>query len=100
MVRMSAVYYLRGIVLTVSRVACTTKLQQWDILMDLAKAEGNLDLQLDCAWRITDWSAEKEWLTGTVMSLGDRKFHLRPSAFLTILQNWVPDKKYLKRFLC
>jgi transformation/transcription domain-associated protein len=48
-------------------------MQQWDILMDLSKAEGNVEQQLECAWRITDWSAEKDWIQDTVMLITDRK---------------------------
>ena len=33
------------------------KLQQWDVLYDLAKAEGTVpELILESAWRIRDWA--------------------------------------------
>ncbi|KAM0751100.1 hypothetical protein T439DRAFT_380110 [Meredithblackwellia eburnea MCA 4105] len=36
------------------------KLQQWDVLSDLAKNEGNKELLLECAWRLSDWSSDRE----------------------------------------
>ncbi|KAF8339104.1 FAT-domain-containing protein [Cantharellus anzutake] len=33
------------------------KLQQWETLKELATAEGNHDLVLECAWRLSDWTA-------------------------------------------
>lgn len=30
--------------------------------MDLAKHDDNVDLQLECSWRVSDWNAEKETL--------------------------------------
>ena len=33
------------------------KLQQWDLLYDLARAENNTELMLESAWRIKDWTA-------------------------------------------
>ena len=37
----------------------TEKLQQWEVLYELARADNNNDLMLQSAWRIKDWS-EKE----------------------------------------
>ncbi|KAN0059794.1 transcription-associated protein 1 [Thecaphora frezii] len=48
---------------------CASKLQQWDILTDLAKAEGNNDLLLECAWRLFDWTTEREVLETALESL-------------------------------
>ncbi|EPQ29591.1 uncharacterized protein PFL1_02810 [Pseudozyma flocculosa PF-1] len=48
---------------------CASKLQQWDILTDLAKAEGNNDLLLECAWRLFDWTTEREILETALESL-------------------------------
>lgn len=50
-------------------VICAQKLQQWDILTDLAKLEGNNDLLLECAWRLSDWSTEREILEQALDSL-------------------------------
>ncbi|KAI9104837.1 hypothetical protein DFS34DRAFT_691063 [Phlyctochytrium arcticum] len=38
------------------------RLQQWDLLTDLSKQESNAELFLECAWRLSDWSAERESL--------------------------------------
>lgn len=32
------------------------KLQQWDVLYDLARAENNYELMLESAWRVKDWT--------------------------------------------
>lgn len=50
-------------------VLCAQKLQQWDILTDLAKLEGNNDLLLECAWRLSDWASEREILEQALDSL-------------------------------
>ncbi|CBQ69344.1 related to TRA1-component of the Ada-Spt transcriptional regulatory complex [Sporisorium reilianum SRZ2] len=50
-------------------VFCAQKLQQWDILTDLAKMEGDNDLLLECAWRLYDWNAECETLEQALESL-------------------------------
>ncbi|KAK9475364.1 uncharacterized protein V1510DRAFT_427714 [Dipodascopsis tothii] len=47
------------------------KLQQWEILSELAKHEGFTDLLLECAWRMADWIAEKEPLEQSIKSLMD-----------------------------
>ncbi|OBZ88491.1 Transcription-associated protein 1 [Choanephora cucurbitarum] len=43
-------------------IMCTQKLQQWDVLSDLAKHDNNTSLLLECAWRLSDWTAERELL--------------------------------------
>ncbi len=50
-------------------VFCAQKLQQWDILTDLAKMEGDNDLLLECAWRLYDWTTERETLEQALESL-------------------------------
>ncbi|PWN24918.1 hypothetical protein BDZ90DRAFT_281903 [Jaminaea rosea] len=50
-------------------VICAQKLQQWEILTDLAKLEGNHDLLLECAWRLSDWLQEKDYLEQALDSL-------------------------------
>ena len=42
-------------------ITATEKMQQWDILFDLARADGNGELLLEAAWRCKDW-AEKDQL--------------------------------------
>ena len=37
-------------------ILATEKLQQWDILYDLARNDGNHELLLEAAWRNKDWS--------------------------------------------
>ncbi|QSL64955.1 hypothetical protein MERGE_002259 [Pneumocystis wakefieldiae] len=50
---------------------CAQKLQQWDILTDLAKQESYSDLLLECAWRVTDWTSNREALEASIKSLMD-----------------------------
>lgn len=50
---------------------CSQKLQQWEILTDLAKHESNPDLLLECAWRLSDWSSERELLETSISSVVD-----------------------------
>lgn len=48
------------------------KLQQWDILTDLAKAENNNDLLLECAWRLSDWgSMDRDMIDTTLAAVSD-----------------------------
>lgn len=50
-------------------VICTQKLQQWDILAELAKHENFTDLLLECGWRVADWSADKDALESSIKTL-------------------------------
>lgn len=50
-------------------VICAQHLQQWDILTDLAKLEGDTDLLLECAWRLSDWASEREVLEQALESV-------------------------------
>jgi transformation/transcription domain-associated protein len=50
-------------------IGSTQRLQQWDILCDLAKHESDPELLLECAWRLSDWSADKDSLTTTLQSI-------------------------------
>lgn len=43
-------------------ILAAEKLQQWEILEELAKSEGNQDLLLECRWRNPDWTANQEVL--------------------------------------
>lgn len=48
------------------------KLQQWDVLTDLARAENNHDLLLECAWRLSDWgSVDRETIESTLAAVSD-----------------------------
>ena len=76
-------------------VLSALELQQWDVLTDLAKLEGNEDLALECAWRLSDWSAERETLEKSLDSL---QVHGTPrrkvfEAYLALLRSQAaPDK--------
>ncbi len=50
-------------------VLCAQKLQQWDLLTELAKLEGDHDMLLECAWRLSDWTVEREILEQALESL-------------------------------
>lgn len=52
-------------------ILCAEKLQQWDILTELAKHEGFSDLLLECGWRVADWNADRDTLDQTVKSVMD-----------------------------
>lgn len=52
-------------------VICTQKLQQWDILAELAKHENFTDLLLECGWRVADWSADKDALESSIKNVMD-----------------------------
>jgi transformation/transcription domain-associated protein len=41
---------------------CAMRLQQWDVLSELSKNEGNCDVMAECAWRNVDWGAEKDMI--------------------------------------
>ncbi|TFK56003.1 FAT-domain-containing protein [Heliocybe sulcata] len=47
------------------------KLQQWDVLSELARTEGNVELQLESAWRIKNWADERASLEDLVNILPD-----------------------------
>ena len=50
-------------------IVCAQRLQQWDILTDLARSESDASLTLECAWRLSDWQSERELLVTNVNSL-------------------------------
>ncbi|KAG1474893.1 hypothetical protein G6F56_000065 [Rhizopus delemar] len=52
-------------------VNCTQKLQQWDVLSDLAKVDNNSNLLLECAWRLSDWTADRESLEQSLQQTFD-----------------------------
>ncbi|KAJ3029169.1 UNVERIFIED_CONTAM: hypothetical protein HDU68_012852 [Siphonaria sp. JEL0065] len=50
-------------------VTCAKKLQQWDILIDLSKHEGNTEMLLESAWRLSDWNQERDSLQLSLKAL-------------------------------
>lgn len=52
-------------------VLTAQKLQQWDILFDLARAEENPDLLLESAWRHLDWNTDKETIERALNAVSD-----------------------------
>lgn len=52
-------------------ILCAEKLQHWDILTDLARHEGFLDLLLECGWRVADWNNDRDTLEQTVKNVMD-----------------------------
>ncbi|KAG8954779.1 hypothetical protein FRC03_011404 [Tulasnella sp. 419] len=52
-------------------ILAAQKLQQWDILMEFARQEDNPDLLLECAWRNSDWSADRESIERTLSNLAE-----------------------------
>jgi transformation/transcription domain-associated protein len=50
-------------------ILAAEKLQQWDILQELAKAEGNQELMLESAWRTTQWVDQKDTLEEQISQL-------------------------------
>lgn len=69
-------------------VLCAEKLQQWDILIELAKYEGDNDMLLECAWRLNDWFADQTLLDQALESLAVSATPRRKvfEAFLTLLK--------------
>ncbi|CAG8494689.1 11619_t:CDS:10, partial [Ambispora leptoticha] len=51
---------------------CSKKLQQWEVLTDFAKNEENTELLLECAWRLSDWTEERDLLDQAINSLSDK----------------------------
>ncbi|KAI0921097.1 hypothetical protein AcW2_006184 [Taiwanofungus camphoratus] len=47
------------------------KLQQWDILYELARGENNHELMLESAWRIKDWAQSRDDLEHQISQLPD-----------------------------
>ncbi|KAJ3344480.1 hypothetical protein HDU83_005150 [Entophlyctis luteolus] len=86
-------------------INCAKKLQQWDILTDLAKHEGNTSLFLESAWRLSDWNAEKDTLQLTVKAAQENNSPRQKlfEAFLALLKvqeagatSGVPDRTEFK----
>lgn len=52
-------------------ILCAQKLQQWEILTELAKHETFTDLLLECGWRVADWGDDKEPLEQSIKLVMD-----------------------------
>lgn len=51
-------------------IRCAQKLQQWELLSEIANKENYSDLLLECAWRISDWTnTDRDMLESHVNSL-------------------------------
>ncbi|CEQ40122.1 SPOSA6832_01706, partial [Sporobolomyces salmonicolor] len=50
-------------------IVAAQKLQQWDVLSDMAKNEGNKELLLECAWRLADWNQERPMIEAAIESM-------------------------------
>ncbi|GAA5864979.1 hypothetical protein JCM8547_004259 [Rhodosporidiobolus lusitaniae] len=50
-------------------IVTAQKLQQWDVLNDMAKAEGNKELLLECAWRLADWNTERPMIENALETM-------------------------------
>ena len=76
-------------------VLSALELQQWDILADLAKLEGNEDLALECAWRLADWTTDRESLERSVESLAGTGTPRRKvfEAYLALLKSQAQPEK-------
>lgn len=76
-------------------IMCTQKLQQWEILVDLAKHDSNTDLLLECAWRLSDWTAERELLEQTIQQLSDSPTPRRKvfEAFMALVKSQANNDK-------
>jgi len=76
-------------------ILCAQKLQQWDILTDLAKHEGDTNLLLECAWRVSDWDSESEFLQKAINVYSDVPLARRKifEAFLLLNQSTEKNNK-------
>ncbi|KAI9486745.1 MAG: hypothetical protein EXX96DRAFT_53394 [Benjaminiella poitrasii] len=76
-------------------IACSQKLQQWDILIDLAKHDNNTSLLLDCAWRLSNWAAEREVLEQAISQVsGTPTSRLKAmEAFLILIKSQLTDDR-------
>ncbi|GJE84852.1 phosphatidylinositol kinase family protein [Phanerochaete sordida] len=65
------------------------KLQHWDTLQELARGEGNAELQLESAWRIRDWYEQKDSIEELIKELPDVATPRRLvfEAFMSLLKN-------------
>ncbi|KAJ1966774.1 transcription-associated protein 1 [Dispira parvispora] len=80
-------------------IRATEQLQQWDILMDLAKHDSNHDLQVECAWRLWDWANDTPQVSHILQACPDQESprHLLYKSFLTLTRGQ-KDKKIADEF--
>ncbi|KAJ3709894.1 hypothetical protein C8R42DRAFT_729731 [Lentinula raphanica] len=71
------------------------KLQQWELLYELGRIEGNYDLILESAWRVEDWLENQEALEDHIAQLPKAPTPHRQvfKAFLALLKLPSPLKK-------
>lgn len=79
-------------------ISCSQKLQQWDILVDLSKHDGNTNLLLDCAWRLSDWAADRESLEQSVAQISDTPTPRLKAmeAFLALIKSQTTDDRLVE----
>lgn len=79
-------------------ISCSQKLQQWDILVDLSKHDGNTNLLLDCAWRLSDWAADRESLEQSVAQISDTPTPRQKAmeAFLALIKSQTTDDRLVE----
>lgn len=65
------------------------KLQQWETLQELSRSESNIELQLECAWRIKDWHEQKDTIDDMIKELPEVATPRRLvfEAFISLLRN-------------
>ncbi|KAF8621580.1 hypothetical protein AX15_007606 [Amanita polypyramis BW_CC] len=70
-------------------ILSATKLQQWDLLYDLAKGEGNYELILESAWRVKEWADHRETMEELISHLPEVPTPRRRvfEAFVALLKN-------------
>ncbi|KIK68099.1 hypothetical protein GYMLUDRAFT_36928 [Collybiopsis luxurians FD-317 M1] len=69
-------------------ILAAEKLQQWDLLYDLGRNDGNHDLILESAWRVKDWLENREALDDHIAQLPELPTPRRRvfEAFLALLK--------------
>lgn len=75
---------------------CAKKLQQWDLLSEIAKIDNNTNLSLECEWVLNDWSRTEtknhiEALLGQVKESSQKKKLMESFILLNQLKD-VPEK--------
>ncbi|GAA5934352.1 histone acetyltransferase TRA1 [Sporobolomyces koalae] len=75
-------------------IVSAQKLQQWDVLSDMAKNEDNKELLLECAWRLADWNQERPVIEAAIESMNPVPTPRRRifEAYLALLSTYAPGK--------
>ncbi|CAG8822125.1 7254_t:CDS:1, partial [Dentiscutata erythropus] len=70
-------------------IMCSQKLQQWDILTDFSKNENNIELMTECAFRLMDWTNDKDYLEQVIHTLLDAPSPRRKmfEAFMNLMKS-------------